>query len=73
MQATRRWKESCRVPGNPMTQRMHPMFVKLFLEEDADELTEAGDKRRKASRARRARARTTARVTARGRNHSPQA
>jgi hypothetical protein len=52
---------------------MHPMFVKLFLEEDADELTEAGDKRRTASRARRARARATARVTARGRNHSPRA
>jgi hypothetical protein len=56
-----------------MTQRMHPMFAELFLEEDADELTEAGDKRRKASRARRARARATARVTARGRNHSPRA
>jgi hypothetical protein len=52
---------------------MHPMFVKLFLEEDADELTEAGDKRRTARRARRTRARATARVTARGRNHSPRA
>jgi hypothetical protein len=35
---------------------MHPMFVELFLAEDADEPTGAASKRRAASRSRRARA-----------------
>ena len=39
---------------------MHPMFVKLFLETDADDLQADGlDRRRRASRARRIRSRMT--------------
>jgi len=34
---------------------MHPMFVELFLAENADEPAEAEDRRRAANRARRAR------------------
>jgi hypothetical protein len=42
---------------------MHPMFVKLFLEADADELlTEEEDKRRRGNRARRTRSRMIIRV-----------
>jgi hypothetical protein len=39
---------------------MHPMFVKLYLENDADDvLAEEEDRRRAANRARRARTRLT--------------
>jgi hypothetical protein len=36
---------------------MHPMFVKLFLENSADDLTEEEDRRRTANGARRSRSR----------------
>ena len=34
---------------------MHPMFVKLFIESDADDLSSEDDRRRRARRSRRAR------------------
>ena len=37
---------------------MHPMFVELFMETDADELTYEEDKRRRSRRAKRAQSRT---------------
>ena len=47
---------------------MHPMFVKLFLEDDADDsLAEQERRRRAASRVRRTRVRQAARVTVRDR------
>jgi hypothetical protein len=51
---------------------MHPMFVKLFLENDADDvLAEDEDRRRAANRARRSRARQATRVVARDRDSRP--
>ena len=51
---------------------MHPMFVKLYLENDADDvLAEQEDRRRAANRARRARSRQTTRVVARDRDRRP--
>jgi hypothetical protein len=51
---------------------MHPMFVKLFLENSADDvLAEEEDRRRTANRARRARARQATRVTVRDRDRRP--
>ena len=51
---------------------MHPMFVKLFLENDADDvLAEDEDRRRAANRARRSRARQATRVVARDRDRRP--
>jgi hypothetical protein len=45
---------------------MHPMFVKLFLEDDADDLLADEEERRRHARlARRNRSRMTVRVTAR--------
>jgi len=57
---------------------MHPMFVRLFLETDAEDLLaeqggfagEAGNRRRAASRAKRNRARATLKVTQR--DHAPR-
>ena len=47
---------------------MHPMFVKLYLENDADDvLAEEENRRRAANRARRARSRQATRVVARDR------
>ena len=44
---------------------MHPMFVKLFLEADADDLlAEEEDKRHRANRARHTRSRRVIRVAA---------
>jgi hypothetical protein len=52
---------------------MHPMFVKLFLETDADDLlAEEEAKRRAANRARRSQARTAMRVTASNRDRQPR-
>ena len=48
---------------------MHPMFVKLYLENDA--LAEEEDRRRAASRVRRARSRLATRVVARERDRRP--
>ncbi len=45
---------------------MHPMFVKLYLEPDADDLlADERDKRRRANRAKRLRTRTAVRVAVR--------
>ena len=47
---------------------MHPMFVKLYLENDADDmLAEDESRRRAANRARRARSRQATRVVTRDR------
>jgi hypothetical protein len=52
---------------------MHPMFVKLFLEADADDLqADDPDMRRRANRARRNRSRPASRVTARGHDRRPR-
>jgi hypothetical protein len=51
---------------------MHPMFVKLYLENDADDaLAEEEGRRRAANRARRARSRLTTTRTAPDRNRRP--
>jgi hypothetical protein len=47
---------------------MHPMFVKLFLENGADDMLAEEEDRRRASRARRARSRQATRVVARDRD-----
>ena len=46
---------------------MHPMFVKLFIETDADDLPPEEDWRRRARRSRRARLAMVVRPAARGR------
>jgi len=51
---------------------MHPMFVKLFIETDADDLSPEEDWRRRARRSRRARPAMVVRPAARGRDHPPQ-
>ena len=50
---------------------MHPMFVKLFLENSADDMLAEEDQRRAANRSRRARARQATRVIARDRDRRP--
>ena len=51
---------------------MHPIFVKLFLENDADDvLAEEEDRRRAANRTRRVRSRRTITHTARDQDHRP--
>jgi hypothetical protein len=51
---------------------MHPMFVKLYLENDADDvLAEEENRRRGANRTRRARSRQATRVVARDRGRRP--
>jgi hypothetical protein len=50
---------------------MHPMFVKLYLENDADDVLAEEDGRRAANRARRARSRQATRVVARDRGRRP--
>ena len=47
---------------------MHPMFVKLFLEDDADDSLAEDERRRAAARVRRTRVRPAARVTVRDRD-----
>lgn len=52
---------------------MHPMFVKLYLEAEADDLlADEVEKRRSANRARRNRSRTPLRVTARAQDPRPR-
>ena len=51
---------------------MHPMFVKLFLEGEADDLADQEKKRRSANRARRNRSRLVVRVVARDRDPQPR-
>jgi hypothetical protein len=50
---------------------MHPMFVTLYLETDADVLAEEEDRRRAANRTRRARTRQATRIIARDRDRRP--
>lgn len=51
---------------------MHPTFVKLFLDPDADDLlADEEERRRRAARARHTRSRTTLRVTARPQDRRP--
>ena len=50
---------------------MHPMFVKLYLENDADDVLAEENRRRPANRARRARSRQATRVVARDRGRRP--
>jgi len=52
---------------------MHPMFVKLFLDPDADDLlADEEERRRRAARARHTRSRMTVRVTARPQDRLPR-
>jgi hypothetical protein len=52
---------------------MHPMFVKLFLEDDADDLlADEEERRRRARLARHNRPRMTMRVTARAQDRRPR-
>jgi len=50
---------------------MHPMFVKLFLEDGDDDVLAEEDRHRAANRARRARSRLATRTTARDRDRRP--
>ena len=59
------------LPGAPAPKDhpMHPMFVKLFLEDSADDvLAEEEDRRRTATRARRSRSRRAITLTTRDRD-----
>jgi hypothetical protein len=49
---------------------MHPMFVKLFIETDADDLLPEEDRRRRARRSRRARPAMAVRPAARDRRRN---
>jgi hypothetical protein len=52
---------------------MHPMFVKLFLEPDADDLlADEEERRRRSKAARQNRSRVTMRVTARPQDRRPR-
>jgi hypothetical protein len=52
---------------------MHPMFVKLFLEPDADDLlADEEERRRRATRARNTRSRMTLRAATRPQDRLPR-
>jgi hypothetical protein len=51
---------------------MHPMFVKLYLEPEADDLADEQQRRRSARLARRNRSRMAVRVTARAQDRRPR-
>jgi hypothetical protein len=51
---------------------MHPMFVTLFLETDADDLLAEEEARRRAARARRDRPAMAVRAVPRDRNRGPR-
>ena len=51
---------------------MHPMFVKLFMETEADELSAEEDGRRRARRSRRTRPAMVVWPAARGREYPPR-
>jgi hypothetical protein len=51
---------------------MHPMFVTLFLETDADDLLADEEERRRGRRARASRSAMVARAAARDRGRRPQ-
>jgi hypothetical protein len=50
---------------------VHPMFVKLFLEDDTDDSLAEQERRRSSGRVRRTRVRQAARVTVRDRDRRP--
>ncbi len=51
---------------------MYPMFVKLFLEPDADDLLADEEEKRRAARARHTRSRMTLTVTTRAQDRLPR-
>ena len=51
---------------------MHPMFKQLFLQTDADDLLAEEDRRRRVSRARRAKSAAIIRPAARNGQHQPR-
>ena len=51
---------------------MHPMFKQLFLQTEADDLLAEQDRRRRVSRARRARPAVIIRPAARNGQHQPR-
>jgi hypothetical protein len=51
---------------------MHPMFKQLFIQTDADDLLAEEDRRRRVTRARRARATVIIRPAARNAQHQPR-
>ena len=51
---------------------MHSMFVKLFIQTDADDQLPEQDRRRRARRSRRARQAMAARPAARDQEHRPR-
>jgi hypothetical protein len=51
---------------------MHPMFVKLYMEPGADDVTEEEDRHRAANRARRGRPRAIVRAAPAARDRSQQ-
>ena len=55
----------------PKEDTVHPMFVKLFLEDGADDPLAEEDRRRTGRRSRRIRVRQAARVTVRDRDRRP--
>lgn len=58
--------------GNREEATMHPMFKELFLQTDADDLLAEKDRRRRVSRARRARSAMIIRPAARNGQHQPR-
>ena len=62
--------QNCRLPGLNKGGIMHPMFVKLYLEAEADD--DEASKHRRGNRARRHRSRAAVRVIARDRDRQPQ-
>jgi hypothetical protein len=51
---------------------MHPMFVKLFIEPDPDDLLAEEERRHRARPARRARSAMVVRAAVRDRQHQPR-
>jgi len=51
---------------------MHPMFVELFIETEADDLAYEEEKRRRSRRAKQSQSRMATRVNARSRSGLPQ-
>ena len=68
-----RWRQLI-IPetGNREETTMHPMFKELFIQADADDLLAEEDRRRRVSRARRARSAMILRPAARHGQHQPR-
>jgi hypothetical protein len=58
--------------GNSKETTMHPMFKELFIQTDADDLLVEEDRRRRVSRARRARSAVIVRPAARNGQRQPR-